>query len=91
MCVLKERDLQAAHTSLLFNVIKIVTECIWNSVLIMPSYHIVLKHKAGNFLYFSYLQLISCAEPNQQWTDPTYLSIVCVSKAWYIVYSFTVP
>ena len=45
----------------------------------------VLKKKAANFLDFSYCQQISCAEPNQQLTD-LLTSIVCLSKAWYIVF-----
>ena len=50
---------------------------------------IPLKDKAGDFLYSSYCQQISCAEPNQQLTD-LLTSIVCVSKAWYIVFLYAV-
>ena len=40
----------------------------------------IFKDMAAEFLYFSYCQQISYAEPNQQWTDPT--SNVCVSKSF---------
>ena len=72
---------------LLFGVIFVKQfRCVsYANVQISPVFTSSLKDLTGDFLYFSSRQQISCLEKNQQWTD-LLTSIVCVSKAWYILF-----